>query len=121
MPKKTIPHNRKTQRSSCPISCTLDILGDKWTLLIVRDVWMGYTRFKEFSAGPEGIPTNILSERLVRLVNSNITERVASADGSRHPAYQLTNKGKALIPTLESMIDWGLKWEDGASKKVAKR
>lgn len=74
---------------------------------------MGAERFKEFTASPEGIPTNILSERLARLLNSGLAEQVAAADGSRHAAYLLTEKGLGLIPVLEAMRDWGLMWESG--------
>ena len=55
------------RRSVCPLACGLDLFGDRWTLLIVRDLLAGDRRFKDFTGSPEGIPTNILSERLVRL------------------------------------------------------
>jgi DNA-binding HxlR family transcriptional regulator len=79
------------------VACTLDILGDRWTLLVVRDLMLGRTRFKDFSASPEGIPTNILTDRLERLVRHGIAER----------------KGEALRPVLRAMKDWGLEWEEG--------
>ena len=64
-------------------------------------------------ASPEGIPTNILSDRLNRLLEHQVVTR-ASADGiSRHLAYQLTAKGRALLPVLRAMRDWGLEWEEG--------
>jgi len=101
------------RRSPCPITCSLDIFGDRWTLVVVRDLLFGRSRFKDFTASPEGIPTNILSERLERLVKSGIAERIPAADGSKRLAYQLTEKGNALRPVLKSMRDWGLKWEEG--------
>jgi len=55
-----------TRRSPCPVACSLDLIGDKWTLLVIRDLLFGRSRFKDFAASPEGIPTNILSERLGR-------------------------------------------------------
>lgn len=99
------------RRSPCPISCSLDIFGDRWTLLVVRDLVLGRQRFKEFSASPEGIPTNILSDRLERLREHGIVEQTAASDGTKHPAYQLTEKGRALRPILGALRDWGLKWE----------
>lgn len=103
----------KPRRSPCPVSCALDILGDRWTLLVVRDLILGRTRFKEFSASPEGIPTNILTERLERLVRHRIVEKVPAAEGSKRLAYRLTEKGEALRPVMQSMRDWGLQWEEG--------
>jgi len=101
------------RRSPCPVACSLDIVGDRWTLLVIRDLLFGRTRFKDFSASPEGIPTNILSERLARLLRYQIVEQIPAHDGTKRFAYQLTEKGKALRPLLEAMRDWGLEWEKG--------
>ena len=101
------------RRSPCPVACTLDLLGDRWTLLVIRDLFLGRTRFKDFEASPEGIPTNILSERLERLVGAGVVEQVPVEEGARRFGYQLTTKGKALGPVLVAMRDWGLKWEKG--------
>ncbi len=98
-------------RSLCPVACALDICGDRWTLLVIRDLMFGRSRFKDFSASPEGIPTNILSERLNRLLRHGLAEQVPAADGSMRYGYQLTEKGRSLGPVLEAMRDWGLKWE----------
>jgi DNA-binding HxlR family transcriptional regulator len=102
------------RRSPCPVACALDLLGDRWTLLVVRDLLLGRERFRDFSASPEGIPTNILSERLARLRRAKIVEQVPAADGTRRLAYQLTEKGRALGPLVEALRDWGLRWEKGA-------
>lgn len=101
------------RRSPCPLACGLDLFGDRWTLLVIRDLMFGAERFKDFTASPEGIPTNILADRLNRLRVSGVIAQVSATDGTRHPAYQLTAKGLALRPVLESMRDWGLKWEKG--------
>jgi DNA-binding HxlR family transcriptional regulator len=101
------------RRSPCPVACALDIFGDRWTLLVVRDLVLGAERFKELVTAPEGVPTNVLTERLARLLRHEVVEQVAAADGTRHPAYRLTKKGRALIPVLEAMRDWGLAWEKG--------
>lgn len=106
-------HDKEQRRSPCPVSCTLDILGDRWTLLVVRDLFLGRSRFKEFIQSPEGIPTNILTDRLERLVRAEIVERVPAADGTKRLGYQLTEKGKALKPVIMSITKWGLRWEKG--------
>ena len=101
------------RRSPCPVACTLDLIGDRWSLLVIRDLFMGRTRFKDFAASPEGIPTNILSERLERLLQSGIVGQIPAADGTKRLAYELTEKGRALGPILKGMRDWGLHWEKG--------
>jgi DNA-binding HxlR family transcriptional regulator len=99
------------RRSPCPVACSLDVLGDRWTLLVVRDLLLGRTRFRDFVASPEGIPTNILSDRLERLVGHGIVEKIPAHDGSKRMAYQLTQKGTALGPILAAVRDWGLAWD----------
>ena len=107
------------RRSVCPVACGLDLFGDRWTLLIVRDLMCGRSRFKDLIASPEGIATNLLSERLARLIRHAIIERVQSADGSKHQAYRLTPKGEALRPLLAAMRDWGLRWEVGTDARLS--
>jgi DNA-binding HxlR family transcriptional regulator len=110
-PLKRSQHDSKLQRRSpCPVACSLDLLGDRWTLLVVRDLWLGRSRFKDFVASPEGIPTNILTDRLERLVYHGIARRVPSMDGGKRSGYELTEKGKALGPILGALRDWGLTW-----------
>lgn len=72
---------------------------------------LGRERFKEFAASPEGIPSNILSERLQRLLRHGIAEQVPAADGSQRMAYRLTAKGRALRPVVKALRDWALQWE----------
>jgi DNA-binding HxlR family transcriptional regulator len=98
-------------RSPCPVACVLDICGDRWTFLVIRDLMFGRSRFKDFTASPEGIPTNILSDRLARLLRHGLAEQVPAEDGSMRLGYRLTEKGSSLRPVLEAMRDWGLKWE----------
>ncbi|MBS0659074.1 MAG: helix-turn-helix transcriptional regulator [Verrucomicrobia bacterium] len=107
--RSTPPSAAPARRSPCPVACFLDLLGDRWTLLVVRDLLLGRSRFKEFVASPEGIPTNILSERLRRLTEQGVVEQIESSPGSKHLAYRLTRRGQALRPVLESMRAWGLK------------
>jgi DNA-binding HxlR family transcriptional regulator len=106
-------------RSPCPVACLLDICGDRWTLLVIRDLMFGRSRFKDFTASPEGIPTNILSDRLNRLLRHGLAEQVPAEDGSQRMGYRLTDKGRALRPVLESMRDWGLKWEPSTKAMVS--
>jgi DNA-binding HxlR family transcriptional regulator len=98
----------RAPRSRCPVACTLDLLGDRWTLLVVRDLMRGKRRFAELVASPEGIPTNILANRLKRLVFAGV---VSSRRYSLHPLrveYELTPKGKDLRPVMRAMVEWGV-------------
>lgn len=110
-PSKTPPAPER--RSPCPVACALDLFGDRWTLLVIRDLMLGRSRFKDFTASPEGIPTNILSDRLERLLQSGLVSQVPADDGSKRLAYTLTKKGTSLRPILKSIRDWGLQWEPG--------
>ena len=101
----------RPRRSRCPVSCTLDVLGDKWSLLVVRDLVRGKRRYAEFLESPEGIPTNILAERLKRLAAKGV---IKSHRYSRHPPrfeYELTRKGEELRPILRAMVEWGVRYE----------
>ena len=109
------PEPIEPRRSLCPVACSLDIFGDRWTLLLVRDLILGHTRFKDFVTSPEGIPTNILTDRLERLTRHEIIEQVPVSEDSKRLAYHLTEKGEALRPILKAMRNWGLEWEEGTS------
>jgi DNA-binding HxlR family transcriptional regulator len=100
------------------VACSLDIFGDRWSLLIIRDLFLGRERFRDFESSPEGITTNILSERLERLLKFGVIKKVAARDGTRRQAYRLTGKGKALGPILVAIRDWGLRWEPGTKAKI---
>ena len=108
-----------TRRSPCPVACSLDILGDRWTLLVIRDLFLGRTRFRDFTASPEGIPTNILSDRLERLLEHGIVEQTPAEDGTKRTGYSLTKKGRALGPMLAALRDWGLAWNKGTKVMLA--
>ncbi len=108
------------KRSVCPVSCTLDIVGDKWTLLIIRDLFLGKRHFKEFLQSPEKIATNILSNRLERLLSYKLIKQVKSDLYSGRHAYILTDKGKSLLPVIEVMRDWGLDNIKGTEVKLTK-
>lgn len=120
MPKNTKPKAAAApaRRSPCPVACALDLFGDKWTLLVIRDLVLGRNRFKDFIGSPEGIPTNILSDRLERLLEGGVIRRIPADDGSKRLAYELTDKGLALRPILKTIRDWGLAWEPGTEAKL---
>ena len=111
------PARTRGSRSDCPIACTLDLVGDKWTLLIIRDLLFGDSRYRELRAG-EGIPTNILAERLRRLVAAGLITK----EGSRPQVqYRLTPKGRALGPVIGALESWGLRYVPGTRSRPAVR
>jgi DNA-binding HxlR family transcriptional regulator len=94
-------------RSICPIANTLDILGDRWTLLVVRDLlFQGKRRFGELLASPESIPTNILADRLRRLEETGVVVKVPYQTRPQRFEYHPTAKGTDLFPILLAIIDW---------------
>ncbi|MGD9634911.1 MAG: winged helix-turn-helix transcriptional regulator [Pirellulales bacterium] len=110
---------RSKKRSPCPIAGVLDILGDRWTLLVVRDLFCGKSQYKDFAASPEKIATNILADRLQRLVKHGLVERYAPPQSlAGRDAYRLTKKGESLLPVVESMKEWGLKHIPGTEARM---
>ncbi|MGE0813395.1 MAG: winged helix-turn-helix transcriptional regulator [Vicinamibacterales bacterium] len=95
------------------MSRTLDVLGDRWSLLVVRDLVRGKRRFSEFAASPEGIPTNILAERLRRLTSRGIVRASRYTSAPPRVEYVLTDKGAALRPVLAAMAAWGVRHAGG--------
>ncbi len=107
---KRRPNSRKKRagRSGCPISYALDLLGDRWTLLVVRDAVFGGKRtFGEFLESPEGIATNILADRLQRLECEGILRRETDPKSRSRVLYHLTEKGIGLVPVLLDLAVWG--------------
>ena len=101
------PKRKTTFRSICPIASTLDLVGDKWSLLVVRDLFHGKTTYGELASSAEKIPTNILADRLRRLQASALVVRTAYQEKPVRYAYQLTAKGKALGDVLGALVRWG--------------
>ncbi|MCH1550217.1 MAG: helix-turn-helix transcriptional regulator [Pseudomonadales bacterium] len=98
----------KTYRSDCPIARMLDLVGDKWTLLILRDVLVfGCKKYGEFEHRVERIPTNILADRLKRLVQYGLLHKVPYQDGPKRYHYLPTPQGKAMLPVISAMRDFG--------------
>ena len=106
----------KFKRSSCPITNVLDLLGDKWTLLVIRDLVLGKRRYQEFLASPEEIASNILAERLNRLLAAGLIRRYAYQRNPLRYEYFLSTRGKDLEPILEAIIAWGKKQYPGTKK-----
>ena len=100
--------------SPCPVANTLEVIGDKWSLLIIRDLFMGKTTYKEFQDSPESIPTNILAARLKKLEQDGLLNKNPYQDRPVRYAYTLTEKGRALGPILSSMKNWGEEFIPGA-------
>ena len=100
---------RRESRSPCPIATTLDILGDRWSLVIVRDMILGKKRFAEFLDSPEAITTSVLSDRLSAMENSGLVERKPYQKRPPRYEYLLTAKGQALLPVLQEVCRWANK------------
>ena len=100
----------KEYQLPCPVAKTLDIVGDRWTLLIVRDLLMGKTKFKEFADSLEGIPLNLLADRLKMLETRGVIERVFYCEHPPRAEYHLTEKGIALGPVVRTIATWGRKY-----------
>jgi DNA-binding HxlR family transcriptional regulator len=100
-----------TYRSDCPISTALDIFGDKWSLLIIRDMmFKGKNTYGDFLTGGEGIATNTLADRLVMLECADIISKQKHPESKAKILYKLTPKGIALIPVLVEIIAWSEKY-----------
>lgn len=96
------------RRSYCPIANTLDLVGDRWSLLIVRDLLFGERRYGDLAGSFESIPTNTLADRLRKLEEAGIVAREQYSDRPPRYSYHLTARGRALGPVLEAIADWGL-------------
>ncbi len=110
-----------SRRSPCPVACTLDILGDRWSLLVIRDLFAGKRRFRDLVASPEGIATNILASRIERLAEAGLIAADASPDRAGSSEYRLTGRGESLLPLLTALRDWGLEHIPGTAARVGVR
>ena len=99
--------SRSTRRSGCPVSISLERFGDRWSLLIIRDLMVrGYRTFKEFQGSGEGIATNILADRLRKLEAGGIISAETEAKDRRKVNYRLTDKGIELAPVMLELLIW---------------
>ncbi|MBI1366631.1 MAG: transcriptional regulator [Alphaproteobacteria bacterium] len=111
-------------RSRCPIATTLDIVGDRWTLLILRDLILGKQRFSEFLEAPEGITTSVLTDRLARIEAAGLATRKPYQTRPTRYEYRLTKKGRDLAPVLEAISKWANRYYPGTgrvSKQITAR
>ena len=99
---KTQPYNQ-----NCPIARTLDVIGDRWTLIIIRDLFLGRSRFNEFRQSTPRISPKLLSERLKRLEEQGLVERTLMDGYPPRAEYRLTPKGRSLFPVLFAIGTWG--------------
>jgi DNA-binding HxlR family transcriptional regulator len=108
------PHLKR--RSSCPVSVSLELLGDRWSLLIIRDLMVrGFRTFKDFQGSSEGIATNILADRLRKLEAAGIVSAEGEESDGRKVNYRLTQKGIDLAPVLLELLVWGARYEETAA------
>lgn len=101
-------------RSPCAVARTLDIIGDRWSLLIIRDLLKKKRRYNDFLRSKEGITTSVLADRLKRFEKYGIIEKSAYRNNPPRYEYMLTEKGRALGPVIRSIVQWGLAHIDGS-------
>ena len=94
------------KRSGCPVANALDLFGDRWTLIVIRDLVVGKRRYGDFEKSPEGIPTNILADRLRQLEQHQLIRKVPYQRRPTRYEYHLTEKGADLLPVLQAMVRW---------------
>lgn len=107
--------SRKSQpcrRSGCPVNISLEMIGDRWSLLIIRDMMLrGFRTYQEFLNSDEGIATNILADRLRKLANDGIISTSQDPEDRRKLIYKLTQKGMDLAPVLLELVLWSARYE----------
>jgi DNA-binding HxlR family transcriptional regulator len=118
MPAKKHAYKR---RSGCPLNASVEMLGDRWSLLIIRDMMLlGYRTFKEFLNSHERIASNILADRLLRLENYGIIASARDPSDGRKQIYSLTPKGLGLAPVLTEMVLWAAAHEDTGNQALVR-
>jgi DNA-binding HxlR family transcriptional regulator len=108
--QKTAQVDHKSYGLDCPIARTLDAIGDRWTLLIIRDLLRGIHKYQDLLESLEGISTNLLAERLARLVEEGIVTRTLYSDKPPRAEYHLTEQGQQLAAVVDSLFEWGVNW-----------
>ena len=96
---------------NCPIAQSLAIFGDRWTLLIIRNAFLGMRRFEQFQSNL-GVTRHILADRLKHLLEHDILTKQPYIDKQQRFEYVLTDKGRSLQPVLMSILEWGIEWTD---------
>ncbi len=106
---------RRQRRSDCPVHFALEVFGDPWTLLVVRDLmFKGRTRYTDFLEAEEGIATNVLADRLARLEEDGIVEKEPAVRGTSG-GYRLTPRGVDLLPLMVEIVAWSAKHDPGTA------
>ena len=100
-------------RSGCPIATTLDIVGDRWTLVILRDMLSGKRRYSEFLDSPERITTSVLADRLSLMEAAGLVEKSVYQTRPKRFDYVLTAKGRGLLPVVQEMCRWANRYMPG--------
>jgi len=119
MPKKK---SGRKWRSGCPLNASVEILGDRWSLLIIRDMMLrGFRTYKEFLESYESIATNILADRLRKLIAHGIIARQPDPSDGRKTLYLLTSKGLDLAPVLTEMVLWAAAHEDTENQALVRQ
>ncbi len=103
-------------QAHCPVARTLDVVGDRWTILVLRDLSWGRRKFSALLQSLDGISANLLSERLKRLEERGMIERVFYSDHPPRAEYKLTAKGWGFVPVLKAMFSYGEEWEPRAAQ-----
>jgi len=118
-----VPGKRKIKRrSECPLNASVEMLGDRWSLLIIRDMMLrGFRSYKEFMECYEGIATNILADRLRKLVAYGIIAMEPDPADGRKVVYSLTPKGIDLAPVLTEMVLWAAAHEDTGNQALVRQ
>jgi DNA-binding HxlR family transcriptional regulator len=110
------------RRSGCPLNASVEMLGDRWSLLILRDMMLrGFSTFREFLTSYEGIATNILADRLKRLIAHGIITAKEDPSDGRKLIYILTPKGLDLAPVLTEMVLWAAKHEETGNPALVRQ
>jgi DNA-binding HxlR family transcriptional regulator len=114
-----IVKRKAKRRSECPLNASVEMLGDRWSLLIIRDMMLrGFRSYKEFMECYEGIATNILADRLSKLVAYGIITAEPDPSDGRKLIYDLTQKGIDLAPVLTEMVVWAAAHEDTGNQAL---
>lgn len=108
-----------TTQDFCPVARTLNVVGDRWTVLILRDLAFGRRRYADLQSSLRGIAPNLLSDRLKVLKANDMVERVIYSDRPPRAMYELTAKGRGFIPVLLALKEYGERWEPAAETPPA--
>lgn len=108
--KDTQKSEYKSYGLDCPIARSLDVIGDRWTLLIIRDLLRGTHKYQDLLTSLEGISTNLLAERLARMVDEGIITKTMYSDKPPRAEYHLTEQGEQLGAVVDALFEWGTQW-----------